>query len=529
MKKSGIWWMSVFVLCIVMAMGIVVLRSHKDAVAVQEEYHERDAACDASFMMWSMERDGIQYGFGQRGFTREEAISYMLEVEQCINTIRVQMKNVDSFPQDTEMQILVLEDASTVASDGSEEVLVLGKPELETGEYRFPLFLSVCHLPENSHSFGIYEYIFDIGYNNDEIKEYLSKEENLLALNLFYPRLSEKYSGKEDAKVFGQILASFATETIQETGLEHYLREPATEKAVNDWLGKIDSGIQYVDGSLDCMNQLEFHRDSAYDLNITCGKVTYLFEDFQSTFDSISEMEEFIVWEMEIREALEKYLRENNVSSPMFDPASQLTYEFMDSASGKAYEYSKGNSSLIRFYDVSQETLIHELAHAFAGTVNEDKSWMNEGVAEFFSRVVFMPTFRKDAFYNSVRNRGTIAADSSLEYYVKIEGVPEKIEDVNLTTVIDAHVYAYWCGDEKLQIPILMQSLAESGAAESSDPGGELSYWEAESFVAYLIENYSFEDTWNCMTSDISFEEVFGKTYNLLKKEWMLNMRKKFS
>ena len=100
MKKRSIWRIAALILCIAMAMGIVILRNRKETVTVQEKYHERDAACDASFMMWSMERDGIEYGFDQKGFTKEEAISYMLEVEESVTTIRTQMKDVDSFPQD---------------------------------------------------------------------------------------------------------------------------------------------------------------------------------------------------------------------------------------------------------------------------------------------------------------------------------------------------------------------------------------------------------------------------------------------
>ena len=527
MKKRSIWRIAALVLCIAMAMGIVILRNRKETVTVQEKYHERDEACDASFMMWSMERDGIQYGFDQKGFTKEEAISYMLEVEGSVDTIRTQMKDVDSFPQDMEMQILVLNDTSTVALAGSEEVLVLGKAELEMGEYRFPLFLSICRIPENSHSFGAYEYVFGINYNNDEIKEYLSREENLPVLNLFYPRLSEKYSDKEDAEMFAQILASFATETIQETGLEHYLGEPATEKAVNDWLRKIGSDIRYVDGSLNYMNQLEFHGDNTYDLNITCGNVTYLSKNLKSAFDSVSELEDMIVWEIKTRDALEQYLKENSASSPMFDPAFRLTYDFVADTSGISFTYSKDNSAEICFYRIFKEALTHELAHAFVGTVNPDKRWMNEGVAEFLAMAVFSwPS--KDAYCNEIRNRADTGS-LYIDNYIKIEGVPEDIEDVNMSTVIDANVYAYWCGDDELQFSKIAKTLSELGAAGSSDPGGELSYWEAESFVAYLIENYSFEDTWNCMTSDLSFEEVYGKPYNLLKKDWTLNIRKKFS
>lgn len=527
MKKRIIGCISALALCIITAMGIVIFINHKEAVTVEEQYHKRDVACDVSFSMWSIERDGIQYGFDQRGFTEEESRKYMMEMEQCIDTIRDKMKGVNFFPQDMEMQILVLNDASTSSLAGSDEVFVLNKTGLEKGEYKFPLFLSICNLPENSHSFGAYAYVFDLSYSNDLIKEYLSREENFQALNLFYPRISEKYSDKEDAEMFQQILASFAMETIKETGLERYLKESATEKAINDWLQKIGSDKQYADGGLDCMNQLEFHRDSACDFNISCGNVTYLIRDFKFAFDSVSEMENLIVWEIKTREDMGKYLKENNAFSPMFDPEFRLTYEFMDDASGISNAYSADGSAWIKLYESSTKTLTHELAHAYVA-VNEDKIWMNEGIAEFFAWTVF-PGHNRETCFKNFKNPETRTMDSSGDYYIKAEGVPGTIEDVNMSTMIDASVYAYWCGDEELQIPILTQSIAKLYSLDSSLPGLELSYWEAESFVSYLIENYSFEDTWNYMTSDISLEEVYGKSYSILKKEWMRNITKKFS
>ncbi len=52
MKKTVIWCISFLVLCIIAATGIVILRNRPDVVTVSEEYHERDAACDADFRMW---------------------------------------------------------------------------------------------------------------------------------------------------------------------------------------------------------------------------------------------------------------------------------------------------------------------------------------------------------------------------------------------------------------------------------------------------------------------------------------------
>ena len=54
MKKRSIWRIAALVLCIAMAMGIVILRNHKEAVIATEKYHNRNAACDASF--WKIGR-----------------------------------------------------------------------------------------------------------------------------------------------------------------------------------------------------------------------------------------------------------------------------------------------------------------------------------------------------------------------------------------------------------------------------------------------------------------------------------------
>lgn len=212
----------------------------------------------------------------------------------------------------------------------------------------------------------------------------------------------------------------------------------------------------------------------------------------------------------------------------MFDPSFRLTYELIYDKSAAGFEGSKDNSSLILLYDAFQETLTHELAHAFVGTDYEGKTWMNEGLAEFFSMVVFADPSRKDAFYNGIRDNANIG-NLQMDSYLKVEGVPEKLEELNISTVIDSFLYAYWFDAEEAQIPIVMRSLAEYGHVGTYALGAELSYWEAESFVEYLIDNYSFEDTWNCITSDLSFEEVYEKPYKLLKREWMFHIRNKFS
>ena len=57
--------------------------------------------------------------------------------------------------------------------------------------------------------------------------------------------------------------------------------------------------------------------------------------------------------------------------------------------------------------------------------------------------------------------------------------------------------------------------------ADANYLGIDLSYTEAMSFVAYLIDQNGVEDLFNFIRSDESYEEHYGKSYDELKSEWI--------
>ncbi len=546
MKKGIYAGIAVFVLAVAAALWAGNLRSQKESgenaqeqmqesggnqeepIVLEDGYHQRDNMCNVSFPIWSTERDGIRYGFDQNGFTKEEATDYVREMGQSVAVIREKMIDTGVFMRDTECQVLVLNDSPATAISASKEVLVLDKNSLEKEDYKFPLFLCICRLPENSQSFGACEYIFGSAYSNDKIKEYLAEGDYAQVLNLFYPRTSELYSDKENAEMFRQILASLATETIQEKGMDAYLEEPVTGETVNGWLEKIGAEQRYDGDNVDFMAQMECYRDSTHDFHIICGNVTYLFRGCESVWESVSEMEDLIVWEKKTREAMETYLENNHAVSPLSGSALRLEYEFIGDEPGRSYTRSQDQSVSIKIYDISRETVTHELAHAFTGVVEEGKAWMNEGIAEYFSMSLFPDPSRREAFYQGVRSDVPDTGDSSVDNYVKMEGMPKTAEDLNMSSLMEACIFSYWNGEQAWQVPIMTTSVGERNSISKSATGAELNYWEAESFVSYLAELDSFESVWDCMVNDRDFEEIYGKTYHILKKEWMRDLKKKF-
>jgi len=54
--------------------------------------------------------------------------------------------------------------------------------------------------------------------------------------------------------------------------------------------------------------------------------------------------------------------------------------------------------------------------------------------------------------------------------------------------------------------------------------GLDLSYTEAMSFTAYLIDLKGLDGLFDFMASDKSYEEFFGKTYYELEEDWKQNI-----
>lgn len=166
----------------------------------------------------------------------------------------------------------------------------------------------------------------------------------------------------------------------------------------------------------------------------------------ESVFESVSDMKEFIVYEMKTRDAIGEILKDYNITSPMFDDAFRLNYEFRCDLPARSYTYSgDDDSSSIHIYDVYgllQEVTAHELVHAYVRVVDDDKVWMNEGFAEYFSKTVFPQASRKEAFYKAVVS-ALPGEEGVWANYRKMKGEPKDIEDFDMSGFIDGFLVSY--------------------------------------------------------------------------------------
>ena len=100
--------------------------------------------------------------------------------------------------------------------------------------------------------------------------------------------------------------------------------------------------------------------------------------------------------------------------------------------------------------------------------------------------------------------------------------LPASSEDIDVSTCMNAYILQYWNDDEDMaKRSMFSDPIYSMYGNEKRFEGDELSYNEAMTFIAYLIDRFSFKDTWDCMVENKDYVEAFGFPYKKLKADWI--------
>lgn len=517
------------VVCIIVVLCIVVgwIGMNNNSIHINELYHSRTEACDISFDMWTAESDGIKYGFEKNGFSQSDVKGYFTEMKDFLHTIDKRLNGAENLSKNKNLEIYVFEDISQVDITKSRNTLILSKSEVENGEYKYPLFQYAYDLNGNSENYGLFEYVNEENYDNDAIAEYLSKQDNQQMLDFFYARISDAFSDQDASDMYKQILASFVTFTIQNNGIDGFIANGFSKDQIVKWGDSIGIALKENDDAENIQEWL-FMRDNAHEFHIQYENTTFFIDDCMEFFESATNMRTFLLMEKEKREEIEQYLKKQGVPSPFYDKNQELQFEIKkpQSTDADSVTVCKEDKVFITLSDnCSQETVVHELTHAYEGQEETvSKRWIKEGFSEFVRWIVFSLEERVEAFSQAVRESNP-QAEAIWKNYQKKLGVPESESDFDMQMFIDGCLLSYWNGFSGVDDVFWITDPIGIGDAQR---GAELSYWEAESFVNYLIDRYSFETCWTCMQDESDYTDVFGKDYQELKADWKQNISDKF-
>lgn len=226
------------------------------------------------------------------------------------------------------------------------------------------------------------------------------------------------------------------------------------------------------------------------------------------------------------KENLKKLLADINIDQSMYGgDVDNITYH-IENKGGRSYTSTDSNGKIdITLNDLSVRTTEHELMHGFFVDYTDlNKYWIEEGFCEYVAYILYPDNKLVD---------GTIkmSVDDSYEDGDFMRYLQSKNYDDNdiVRLYFDYVVNRLYQGKDVSDYPKLKDKINTNfGPGEKTKYyGANLSYTEAMSFTAYLIDLNGLDGLFDFMSSEKPYEEFFGKTYYELEEDWKQTIKEK--
>jgi hypothetical protein len=366
--------------------------------------------------------------------------------------------------------------------------------------------------------------------DNGLLREYYQSAEDLKLLRLFCTRFHESLNTGEELYIARQTalsLYNFASGREMNDGVK------------TEWLRSIGVEREYVDpydGYLDRFTVTGFDP-----LQVSCENAIYVLEansfripEFGS--DTAERVELFLYRDAFGREFINSWLNENAGESISFIEFPRTRTRYRNDGDLEM-SYSRADTNVIRLKDTSDH--LHRYVYLLMWTRGR-WSWSDDGFAEYIAEIVMPFSYSRDFYERGVSEVGferlffseeqsKTAGSLALERYFYFTGNSE-ILPLDMRAFYDAHaaVMQSELGDTLREegVGTWLTPLNEIYRMWRPEyllnPGNVLSLAEAASFIAYLVDAYSFETALMISgQANPDYAAVFGKDYEELYGDWV--------
>ncbi len=239
-----------------------------------------------------------------------------------------------------------------------------------------------------------------------------------------------------------------------------------------------------------------------------------------STYERILEL---IKSEAITKANLKDLFKEINIEKDMYDgDVDDITYH-IENNGGRSYASINAEGQIdITLNNLTVRTLEHELMHGFFVDYSDlNKYWIEEGFCEYVSYILYP----EDEMVGYIKQFSVDDSYDQGDFKRYLQSKTYEDNDI-VRLYYDYVVNRLYQGKDVSDYPKLNEKVSINfGANEQSNYYGiELSYPEAMSFTAYLIDLNGVESLYDFITSDKSFEDFYGNSYNELKSNWMKSL-----
>lgn len=489
------------------------------AIEYTLQQFERNELCSRRMSMYYGVNDGIGIGIEESIDSQENRKDIYKKITEDI--IQIQTKFLK--PSNDLINIYVIEAPLDNTPYIGDNTVYCTLQDLEDNIYRPALVRACYNLTEPAIIHGLTGYIWGEEVDESKLRDYYNETEDMSLLGLTGVRFYKEWNNEEQIQLAKDTATSLMAYLVDIDRKDMVLIQGLTRKIKEEWLQSIGVEKNYENPYEGELNQLKYSKSEEYPLIITSNAANYYIQASEEFLTS-REIEKFLYKDIIGRKDILNYLKENAMENfKNINHEVKAEYYFLGDADKLGGLTLPGGR--IQLYRPMAH--LHEYVHCLTGETSSDKKWMQEGFAEYLSIVVVPDNYMVEIDFANI-DPNMLSDDGefweiAFNYY-KNKGGSFEEDAINRRLYVDAYAYVTLNTQGSWTKGYTPIGNMYDATSKELVQGNELSYLQACSFTAYLIDNYSLDNYLSYYLGtqrNASFEEYFGGAYEEIKTKWI--------
>lgn len=486
-----------------------------DTDFVSETYN-RNQDYPRTFHMSYYGDDEISIGFLEGLYTDNELSIRLNQIKSDYEVIK---NKLDVIPD--VVNLYVLEETIAGGSYIVGDSIFCDQADFESGDYKKLFIKRVLGIEDQWIVEGLHGYVYGDYVDTKILADYYESADDLSVLSLSYLRFIRELNTEQDLEIAIDTSVAIASFVVQSSGYEA-LDGWLSANNINMWLQFIGADVVYEDPYDGLMSRVHFDVDGYYIAKVTTENDVIYLDIVEESVEGAEDMERFIYRVVHGHAYILNYLMSEAPGHFTGLYEGPITYYLSDDI----YQSQINAHSIRMNHDGALNILMSQLILEDY----QDNLWTIPILTNHISRVQLpneLSTINEHIY--AIVTEGTYeeAIYTQVFDYVRtyMNGKGVTFDDIDgfvARYYYDATAFGQLQNPDFMRLGALSVPIYEDWQLDSAHrmTGDELTYSQAISFVAYLIDTYSLDAYMVLYESSMDFVAAYGKDYNILKLDW---------
>lgn len=515
----------------------------------KEGVRSRSSDCIRTYKEWTVETSYASYAIEIEAVENQQQAEELIQkTEADLEKLREHLPGIDLNNPTIFIVIADLAEGKKVkASYASGSTVITDSDKVLSGEYLAALISSAAKINQPWIAYGIASMIRNDLPEDENLKLFYKNGGDINILGLFGARFYEEIAGEDflyakdtASSLVRYIQTQYGTDAIEDLILQKSTLDLSSVKA--DWLNHIEADVKYTYPFKNMFDSYEFLHSSDSSIQIIAPFASYQIKmQTEETYflNSVDRLELFLYKNKKAVEELLSILNESPAAK-FLNLNELLNYDIDESASpSTSYTDKPTNVTYLHERGIEYAHL-HEAAHVyqpFNVPANKEDTDLYGWVIEGFASYMTTQVTNEFSCYITNLSDGTI---TDLDYLILARAIERNwdgstyfqhgySDSASNSAKLERYLKEYYLlhdtiigletFDRSFYMDALAYAIAKAVGNDVSDKKINR-YPQYESFVGYLVNQYSLEHVIQTVADYAMIKEVFGKSAEELFVEW---------